>query len=164
MWNLQHRPRLLQSNHCSLLHTHLLEHGVSLADELANVGDDSLLDLHQLVLLELCVVQTLSVLELRLHHLMETHRGMRQMLNNSFLNPGTLFGGTLTLFWASSLDLRLLSRVLKPAASSIDLAEIAFAFSSSSHRWKYWWRAFFKAANESFWTETNKEWRNHIFS
>lgn len=53
-------------------HTNLLEHSVSLTDELANVGDNSLFDLHQLVLLDLGIAQTLSVLKLCLHHLEET--------------------------------------------------------------------------------------------
>lgn len=55
-------------------HTNLLEHSVSLTDEFANVGDNSLFDLHQLILLDLGITQTLSVLKLCLHHLEETRR------------------------------------------------------------------------------------------
>lgn len=65
--------------------------------------------------------------------------------------------GTFTLVWASSLDFRLLSSVLNPVLSSRALAVIALTFSSSSERWKYCWRAFFKAASDSFCKTSSEE-------
>lgn len=59
-------------------HTNLLEHRVSLTNQLAYVTDYSLLDLHQLILLDLGIAQTLSVLNFCFHHLDKTEEELRK--------------------------------------------------------------------------------------
>lgn len=59
-------------------HTNLLEHRVSLTNQLAYVTNYSLLDLHQLILLDLGIIQALPVLKLCFHHLEKTQEELRK--------------------------------------------------------------------------------------
>lgn len=55
-------------------HTDLLEHSVSLTDELAHVRNNPLFALHQLILVDLGITHILFVQLLCLRHLEETER------------------------------------------------------------------------------------------